>query len=253
MPSSIIKTIWPNALAVSQAAATIIVVECNKAIANKGYCTIALSGGSTPKVLYELLATPTFAKNIHWKKVFIFFGDERFVPHNSEESNYKMATDTLLVNVPIPKKNIFGIQTQNITPQQSAKSYNAVVKKYVTATHPFDIVLLGIGEEGHTASLFPNSPLLKETKSWVQHIFVTEKKMERITFTLPLINKANNVLFLVSGASKAAIVKTIFSAKGKKLPAAMVQPKGNLFWVLDEAAAAAFKIVARVDNLFKSI
>ena len=95
MPSSIIKTIWPNALAVSHAAANIIVVECNKAIAKKGYCTIALSGGSTPKVLYELLATPTFAKNIHWKKVFIFFGDERFVPHNSEESNYKMATDTL--------------------------------------------------------------------------------------------------------------------------------------------------------------
>lgn len=237
MPSSIIKTIWPNALAVSQAAATIIVVECNKAIAKKGYCTIALSGGSTPKVLYELLATPTFAKNIHWKKVFIFFGDERFVPHNSEESNYKMATDTLLVNVPIPKKNIFGIQTQKITPQQSANSYNAVVKKYVTVTHPFDIVLLGIGEEGHTASLFPNSPLLKETKRWVQPIFVAEKKMERITFTLPLINKANNVLFLVSGVSKAAIVKTIFSAKGKKLPAAMVQPKGNLFWVLDEAAA----------------
>jgi 6-phosphogluconolactonase len=232
-----IKIILPDAVAVSTAAAHLIVTESQKAIIQKGYFTIALSGGSTPKLLYDLLSTPVFAKNINWKKVLIFFGDERFVAHSSEESNYKMAADALLTKVPIPKKNIFGIKTEKITPQQSAASYEVAIKKYVTAKYPFDIILLGIGEEGHTASLFPNSPLLKENKRWVQSIFVAQKNMDRITFTLPLINKAATILFLVSGAGKAAIVKTIFSAKGKKLPAAMVQPNGNLFWLLDEAAA----------------
>jgi 6-phosphogluconolactonase len=236
--SSAIKIILPDAIALSTAAAHMIVAESHKAIIQKGYFTIALSGGGTPKILYQLLATPLFAKNINWKRVFIFFGDERFVSLTSEESNYKMAADALLSKVPVPKKNIFAVATEKITPQQSAAAYELSVKKYVTAKHPFDIILLGIGEEGHTASLFPGSPLLKETKKWIQHIFVAEKNMDRITFTLPLINKANTVLFLVSGAGKSAIVKTIFSAKGKKLPAAMVQPKGNLFWLLDETAAS---------------
>lgn len=237
MPAKTIKLIWPNVTELSNAVAHLIVAESNKAIAQKDYCTIALSGGSTPKVLYQLLATPMFAKNINWKKIFIFLGDERFVPHTSEESNYKMTYDALLSKVPIPKKNIFTVPTKNITPLQSAKNYEAAVKKYITPKNPFDIILLGIGDEGHTASLFPNSPLLKETKKWVQHIFVAEKNMERITFTLPLINKANNILFLVSGAAKAKILKIIFSAKGKHLPAAMVQPKGNLFWMMDEDTA----------------
>ncbi len=237
MPATTIKTIWPDVMALSNAAAHIIVTESNKAIAQKGYCSIALSGGSTPKILYELLATPAFAKNINWKKCLVYFGDERFVPHTSEESNYKMAMDTLLSKVPIPKKNILSIPTEKITPQLSASSYEATIKQYITTANPFDIILLGIGEEGHTASLFPKSPLLAETKKWVQHIYVAEKNMERITFTLPLINKATNVLFLVSGAGKAAIVKKIFSVKGRQLPAAMVQPKGNLYWLLDEDAS----------------
>ncbi len=237
MPAKNIKLIWPNATELYNAAAHLIVTESNKAIAQKDYFTIALSGGITPKTLYKLLATPLFAKNINWKKIFIFFSDERFVPDTSEESNYKMAYDTLLSKIPIPKKNIFAVPTKNITPQQSAKNYEASVKKHVTAKHPFDIILLGIGDEGHTASLFPNSPLLKETKKWVQHIFVAEKNIERITLTLPLINKANNILFLVSGVGKAEILKTIFSTEGKKLPAAMVLPKGNLFWMMNEDAA----------------
>jgi 6-phosphogluconolactonase len=233
-----IKTIWPDVTALSAAAAHYIITESNKAIVQKGYCTIALSGGNTPKVLFELLATPAFSKNINWKKCYVYFGDERFVPHSSDESNYKMAMEALLSKVPIPKQNIFGIHTEKITPQLSASMYEASVKQHVSAAAPFDIILLGIGEEGHTASIFPNSSLLTETKKWVQHIFVKEKNMERISFTLSLINKANNILFLVSGESKAVIVKKIFSLKGKHLPAAMVQPKGNLYWLLDEAAAS---------------
>lgn len=236
--SNLIKTTWPDVIALSEAAAHFIVAESNKAIAEKGYCTIALSGGSTPQILFELLATPVFLKNINWKKCFIYFGDERFVPHTSEESNYKMAMDALLSKVPVPKQNIFAIHTEKITPELSASMYEASVKQHVTAATPFDIILLGIGEEGHTASIFPNSPLLTETKRWVEHIFVKEKNMERISFTLPFINKANNVVFLVSGEGKAAIIKKIFSVKGRNLPAAMVHPKGNVYWLLDEAAAS---------------
>lgn len=237
MPAATIKTIWPDVMTLSNAAAHIIVVETNKAIEQKGYCTIALSGGNTPKVLYELLSTPPFVKNINWKKCFFYFGDERFVPHTSEESNYKMAMDALLSKVPVPKKNIIGIATENISPAMTAAAYEGEVKKHISKAVPFDIILLGIGEEGHTASIFPNSSLLKTTKKWVSHIFVKEKNMERITFTLPFINTASNVIFLVSGSSKAAILKKIFSSKGKGLPAAMVRPKGTIYWLLDEAAA----------------
>lgn len=237
MPAATIKTIWPDVVALSNAAAHIIVVESNKAIAQKGYCTIALSGGTTPKVLYELLAAAPFSKNINWKKCFFYFGDERFVPHTSEESNYKMAMDSLLSKVPVPKNNIFGIATENVDPSAAALAYEVEIKKHISKSHPFDIILLGIGEEGHTASIFPNSSLLKATKKWVSNIFVKEKNMERVTFTLPLINTASNIIFLVSGNSKAAILKKIFSAKGKQLPAAMVQPKGTLYWLMDEAAA----------------
>ncbi|MFT3680969.1 MAG: 6-phosphogluconolactonase [Ferruginibacter sp.] len=234
-----IVTTWPNAAALALSAANLIVIESNKAIVTKGYFTIALSGGSTPKLLFELLATAPFAKNIQWKKVFVFFGDERFVPHTSAESNYKMAFDTLLSKVGIPPKNIFGIKTADTSPAQSATYYEQAVKKYVDARRPFDMILLGIGEEGHTASIFPGSALLGEKKKLVKEVFVKEKDMWRISFTLPLINRAKNVAFLVSGDGKKDILKTIFSAKGKKLPAAMVQPAGNLCWFIDEAAAAS--------------
>lgn len=232
-----IITIWPDADMLAAAIAHLIVTESKKAILQKGYFTIALSGGNTPAVLYQLLATETFSKNIDWKKVFIFFSDERFVPHSSNESNYKMADDILLSKIPIPKKNISGIKTENISPLKSAIAYEKEVKKYVNASKPFNFILLGIGDEGHTASLFPNSPLLKEKRKLVSGIYVEDKSMWRITFTLPLINKAKNVAFLVAGTSKKEIVKTVLTGKGKKLPASLVQPVGNLYWFLDKEAA----------------
>ncbi len=235
--TNIIKTIWPDVAALSNAAAHFIVNESNKAVKEKGNFTIALSGGSTPKLLFELLAQPPFVNNIPWKQTIIAFGDERFVPHSSDESNYKMAKEALLKHVPVPKKNILAVLTEKITPAKSAQRYEAAIKKYVSSKHPFDVVLLGIGEEGHTASVFPGSPLLTDKKNWVQNIFVKEKNMERISFTIPFINRAKNVAFLVSGANKAAIVKKLFSKAGKTLPAAMVQAKQNTFWFLDEASA----------------
>lgn len=236
MPPTIIKTVWPDALSLSHAAANLIVSESNKAVQQKGYFTIALSGGSTPKLLFELLAQAPYKNNIPWKKMIIAFGDERFVAPTSDESNYKMANETLLKNVPVASKNILGILTVKVTPAQSASLYQEAIKKHITTKHPFDLVLLGIGEEGHTASIFPKSELLSDKKHWVVNIFVKEKNMDRISFTLPFINQAKNIAFLVSGANKAAIVKKIFSKSGAALPAAMVKAKENTFWFLDEAA-----------------
>lgn len=232
-----IKTIWPDALALSHAVANLIVTESNKAVQQKDYFSIALSGGSTPKLLFQLLAQPPYKNNIPWKKIIIAFGDERFVTPTSDESNFKMAKDALLDHVPIPAKNILGIKTVKVTPAQSATLYETAIKKFINNRHPFDLILLGIGEEGHTASIFPASPLLTNKKDRIKNVWVEEKKMDRISFTMPFINQAKNIAFLVSGASKAAIVKKIFSKAGATLPAAMAKAKENTFWFLDEAAA----------------
>ena len=232
-----IKTIWPDALALSHAVANLIVTESNKAVQQKGYFSIALSGGSTPKLLFQLLAQPPYKNNIPWKKIIIAFGDERFVAPTSDESNFKMAKDALLNHVPVATKNILGIKTVKVTPAQSALLYETVLKKHVSSKHPFDLILLGIGEEGHTASIFPGSPLLTNKNHWIKNVWVEEKKMDRISFTLPFINQAKNIAFLVSGVNKATIVKQIFSKSGASLPAAMAKAKENTWWFLDDAAA----------------
>jgi 6-phosphogluconolactonase len=232
-----IKTIWPDALALSHAVANLIVTESNKAVAQKDFFTIALSGGSTPKLLFQLLAQAPYKNNIPWKKVIIAFGDERFVAPTSEESNFKMANDALLKHVPVYKKNILAVQTLKVTPELSAVLYEQALKNHISNKHPFDMILLGIGEEGHTASIFAGSELITDKKNWVKNIWVQEKQMDRISFTLPFINRAKNIVFLISGKNKAAIIKKIFPKSGAALPAAMVTAKENTFWFLDEAAA----------------
>lgn len=234
---TIIKTVWPDVMGLSHAAANLIVMESHKAVKEKGYFSIALSGGSTPKILFELLAQAPYKNNIPWKKTIIAFGDERFVAPTSDESNYKMANEALLKHVPLVAKNILAIKTVKVTPAQSASFYESEIRKHINKKDPFDLVLLGIGEEGHTASIFPESKLLNDKKHWVKNVWVEEKQMHRISFTLPFINQAKNIVFLVSGAGKAAIVKKIFSKTGAALPAAMVRAKENTYWFLDEAAA----------------
>lgn len=231
-------TKWTNADALAMAVAHFIVLESKKAIHKKNVFTLALSGGSTPKLLYTLLATEPFKSNIDWKKVIIVFGDERFVPQTSDESNYKMAMAALLSKVPVPKKNILDVPVKKLTPAASAKQYEQKIKPFINSKTPCDLVLLGIGEDGHTASIFPGSELINDTKNLMRNVWVEEKKMDRISFTLPFINKAKNIAFLVSGESKAAIVKSIFSAKGKELPAAQVKAAQQLYWFLDDAAAS---------------
>lgn len=236
-----IRTVWPDATELANAAAHLIVTLSNEAVARKGNFSMALSGGNTPKLLFELLSYPPFVNNIPWKKTIIAFGDERFVPHSSDESNYKMAKAALLDHVPIVKKNILSVQTEKITPGKAAQQYEQKIKQHITAQHPFDLVLLGIGDEGHTASIFPGSPLLEDKKNWVRDIWVPEKNSHRISFTMPFINKARHIAFLVSGEGKAVIMKQVFSGKHPHLPAARVQAKEQLYWFLDEAAASQLK------------
>jgi 6-phosphogluconolactonase len=231
-----LKTVWPDASALAHSVAHLIVTESNKAVLKKGRFTIALSGGSTPKLLFQLLAQHPYKKNIPWTKIIFAFGDERFVPPSSDESNYKMAMEALLKHVPVPKNHILAVPTLQNTPANCARLYEEEIRKYISKREPFDMVLLGIGEEGHTASIFPGSPLLAESKRRVKEIWVKEKQMDRISFTMPFINQAKNIVFLVSGQSKVPILKKIFSKTGAGLPAAMVKPGGNLFWFLDEAA-----------------
>lgn len=231
-------TRWTDADALAGAVAHFIVLESRKAINIKNFFTLALSGGSTPKLLYALLATEPFKSNIDWKKVIIVFGDERFVPQTSDESNYKMAMDALLSKISIPKKNILDVPVKKLTPAASAKQYEQKIKSFINSKTPCDLVLLGIGEDGHTASIFPDSELINDTKKLVRNVWVEEKKMDRISFTLPFINKAKNIAFLASGESKASIVKSIFSAKGKELPAAQVKASQQLYWFLDDEAAS---------------
>jgi len=235
---------WKDAESLSIATAHFFVTECHRCIAKHGRFVIALSGGNTPKRLYQLLATPEFSNNIPWKKVFLFWSDERFVPQTDAESNYRMVKENLLDHISIPKKNIFPTPVKN-SPKLGAAKYEASIKKIFAYKEPvFDWILLGVGEDGHTASLFPGTNILKKKKRLVKEVWIEQKQTWRISFTLPLINKAAQVIFLVAGKEKAKIVATALANKKTKslLPVQLVQPgKGIIYWLLDDEAAASIK------------
>ena len=231
-------TIWKDAEALSTAAAYFFVDACKRSILEKGSFIVALSGGSTPKRLYQLLATPAFGKNIDWTRVFLFWSDERFVPHTDSESNYRMVKESLLDHIDIPRDNIFAIPTDG-TPKDDAKKYEAAIRACFKKKAAFDWLLLGTGDDGHTASLFPGTKVLEENKKLVAAVWVEKKQTWRISFTYSLINKAKHVIFLVAGKEKSAVVSHILRGEKPPMPAQLVSPaKGLLYWMLDEAAAA---------------
>ncbi len=193
--------------------------------------SIAISGGSTPKLLYQLLAAEPFANNVNWKNIFIFLVDERYVPHTAAESNFKMINDTLLRKIKIPKQNIFSINTAT-TAAKDALAYEKKIK-VVLKNKGVDLMLLGIGNDGHTASLFAGYTLLNENKRLVKEEFIKEKGQYRISLTLPFINKSKQILFLVSGEDKAPVFKKIIAKQNKKIPAALVKTKRPVLWFLD--------------------
>ncbi|MBC7536016.1 MAG: 6-phosphogluconolactonase [Ferruginibacter sp.] len=238
------KYIFKDAETVCIAAADYIVELSKKTISKKGKFTIALSGGNTPRKLYELLAQPAYSSLLEWKNIFVFWGDERYVPLSDENNNSHMAFAALLNNIPIPAENIFTVPV-NFGPERAAISYEQTLLTFFKESIPaFDLILLGIGTNGHTASLFPFTPILKEKKQLVKEIFIEELGMYRISFTATLINQAHHILFLVTGKEKAAIIQTIFSGvkEGEKYPVLLIKPvKVDPAWYIDEAAASGIK------------
>lgn len=232
---------WKDAETLSIAAAHLFVETCNRCIASKGKFVVALSGGNTPKRLYQLLATPELSKNIPWDKVFLFWGDERFVPQTDADSNYRMIKENLLDYVIIPPKNIFPVPTVGKA-KSCAKKYEQTIHSFFGKKKiVFDCVLLGIGNDGHTASLFPGTDILKEKKKLVKEVWVKEKQTWRISFTLSLINNSKQVVFLVAGKDKAEVVAKILSDNKEKpvLPSQLVKSKkGIVYWMVDDEAAS---------------
>jgi 6-phosphogluconolactonase len=210
------------------------------ASASTGQFSICVSGGRTPKLFYQILARPPYLERFPWRRVHWFWGDERFVPPSHRESNYRMVREVMLDSVPVAPKNIHPIQTTLDTPAATADDYQRKLwrfygsRKFVPGKALFDIVLLGVGEDGHTASLFPQSPVLEETKRWVAPV-IGFRSEPRITLTLPALRSSGHVAFLVFGAGKRKVVSRIFS--GADLPASRVRSDGTIHWFLDEAAS----------------
>jgi 6-phosphogluconolactonase len=202
---------------------------------------VCLSGGSTPRRLYETLASPAIASRFPWHRSHWFWGDERFVPHDNPDSNYRMARDALLSRVPVGDANIHAIPTARLSPERAAAAYETTLKRFYGADalapdRPlFDVTLLGIGDDGHTASLFPGQPALREAQRWAVTA-VGPNAQPRITLTYPALDSSRNVAFLVTGGAKRDVVARA-RAGDRTLPAAMVRPVGGLHWFLDRAAS----------------
>ena len=205
---------------------------------------VALSGGSTPKSSYELLASPEFRGRMPWNRVMWFWGDERFVPQNDPESNYRMAWEAMLSRVPALRQNIFPVPTAG-DPDAAAAQYETTLKRIygrdsLDKERPlFDVVLLGMGEDGHTASLIPGEPVLQERKHWVAAVAHGRPEV-RITLTYPAIENSRHVAFLVQGEAKAAMFRAIRSGQSD-VPAANVRSRGEVIWFVDRAVAGAQK------------
>lgn len=211
----------------------------NQSVQGSGRFTVALSGGSTPKHLYSLLASPDYKERIPWNNVHLFWGDERCVPPDHPESNFGMVRESLLSKIKIPAENIHRMAGER-EPQAAAAEYEKHLQEFFgleSALPRFDLILLGIGEDGHTASLFPGSDALNETERLVIAPFVEKLNSYRLTLTLPVLNSGAEVWFLVTGASKADAVKKVLRGSAD-LPAAKVQPgNGRLVWCITQDAA----------------
>ncbi|MDP2157651.1 MAG: 6-phosphogluconolactonase [Nitrospirota bacterium] len=210
-----------------------------QAIAEQGRFSVALSGGSTPRMLFRHLGA-SYRKKIDWNRVHLFWSDERCVPRDHEQSNFKLAYDELISSIWIPLENVHRIKGE-LRPEEAAGYFEADMKKHFGEDRPvFDLIMLGVGPDGHTASLFPGSEALGEKQRLALPVFSSTALHWRVTLTLPVLNSAKQVLFLISGPSKAGIVSALLGKKeGNGYPAAMVKPSaGNITWLLDRDAAS---------------
>jgi len=228
---------------VAETAAEIFIATALAAVEVRGRFVCVLAGGSTPRKLYAMLARPEFSSRVPWDQCFLFFGDERCVPKDHPDSNFRMAVEALFHKVPVVGTQVHRIQGELSNPARAALFYEETLKElYPGETYPrFDLVLLGIGEDGHTASLFPGTDAVEETERWVMANYVAALSDWRITLTLPVINSARQILFLATGARKARIVAEVFgSAEHEEvLPGERVIPLNGAREVLLDRAAAA--------------
>jgi 6-phosphogluconolactonase len=226
----------------SRAAAEGFLGIAQQVLGEKEHFSVALSGGETPKALYQILARE-FMERVPWDKVHLYWGDERYVPQRDPESNFGMFHVALLRYVHIPLSNIHPMPTHRADPDNAARDYEAFMRRqFPEAPWPaFDLIMLGMGEDGHTASLFPGSPQLSERKRWVVPTEAPVTPRQRLTFTLPVIRAAAHVCFLVAGEKKADTLAQVLSTppNADRFPASAVSPpEGQLIWWVDEAAAA---------------
>jgi 6-phosphogluconolactonase len=226
----------------AQQAAAEFVRLAELSLRDKGRFAVALSGGSTPRALYSLLATPEFNRQISWPQVHLFWGDERCVPQDHADSNYRMVRAALLAKIEIPPGNVHRMAGEK-EPRLAAVEYEDELKNFFQtapgAFPRFDLILLGLGEDGHTASLFPESDALQEAKRFVTANYVAKLNAHRLTLTFPVLNHGAVVLFLVAGASKAPVVEEVLrdDEQAARFPAVQVQPiDGRLIWLVTEDA-----------------
>jgi len=229
--------------ALSEAAAEWITHRIEDTLARQPRFTIALSGGNTPKRLHRLLAQSPYRDRIDWSKMHVFWGDERAVPFEDPRNNAKMAYDTLLDFVDVPPAQVH-IMNTDIKPEQSAKEYEQLLHTYFDNTPTsLDLVLLGLGDNAHTLSLFPGQPVIHEEKAWAAAFWLEEQDMYRITLTRPIVNRSAAVVFITEGASKAPALREVLEGPYNPdlYPAQVIKPVGELHWFVDEAAAADLK------------
>jgi 6-phosphogluconolactonase len=232
--------IFPSAAELAQEAARRFAEQAEACAKHAGRCAVALSGGSTPKAMFQILAEKPYADTIPWRSIYFFWGDERCVPPDHADSNYRMADETLLSKVPIPRENIFRIPAENEDHERAAANYSETLRKFFGEERPsFDLVFLGMGPDGHTASLFPGTTALSVNDRIAAANYVEKFQSWRITLTAATINMARNIIFLVAGADKAPALKEVIEGlrNPELYPSQLIEPShGARLWMVDEAA-----------------
>lgn len=232
-------SVFSNKEEITPYAANIFVAAAQNAIQKRGRFLVALTGGSSPVAIYKLLATPEYKAKIDWENIFVFWGDERWVPLDDERSNAKMSSDHLLNHVGIPKSNLFPMYKQGFSPEEYALQYEKLIKSLTGEDGQFDLILLGMGDDGHTASLFPGEAVLHENNKWVSAYYLESQSMHRITLTAPFINRAKEIVVITFGENKAHALNEVLYGdyNPEKYPMQLIKPlDGKLLFLTDQAA-----------------
>lgn len=247
-------TVWPvidlvvvaDQAALARKAAELFAETAERALARVGRFTVALSGGTTPKLLYSLLATEPYRSRLPWRQTHVFWGDERCVPPDRPDSNFGMAKAALLDQVPVPPEQLHRMQAERKDLVVAAREYEAEIARTFAAPPTgdppaLDLILLGLGPDGHTASLFPHTQAVRETRRWAVRNYVAKLDANRLTLTAPILNRGSMILFLVAGTDKAPVLKEVLEGPSDpdRLPSQLIRPvSGRVIWLVDRAAAS---------------